>query len=53
LLQDAFFDGKHPLEAFPSLKWGSKWQSLSLWVILSITSLRRIYGKHLAFPVRG
>jgi hypothetical protein len=21
LLQDAFFDGKHPLEAFPSLKW--------------------------------
>jgi hypothetical protein len=24
LLQDAFFDGKHPLEAFPSLKWGSK-----------------------------
>lgn len=24
LLQDAFFDGKHPLESFPSLKWSSK-----------------------------
>jgi hypothetical protein len=21
LLQDTYFDGKHPLEAFPSLKW--------------------------------
>ena len=21
MLQDAFFDGKHPLEGFPSLKW--------------------------------
>jgi hypothetical protein len=24
MLQDAYFEGKHPLEAFPSLKWGSK-----------------------------
>jgi hypothetical protein len=24
LLQDAYFDGKHPLEAFPSLKWSNK-----------------------------
>ena len=24
LLQDAFFDGKHPLEGFPSLKWSNK-----------------------------
>jgi hypothetical protein len=23
MLQDAFFDGKHPLESFPSLKWGT------------------------------
>jgi len=22
-LQDAYFDGKHPLEAFPSLKWST------------------------------
>jgi hypothetical protein len=24
MLQDAYFEGKNPLESFPSLKWGSK-----------------------------